>query len=92
MISDTVVLGSDTFETAAQRAENVRVGRPSLTVGDGCVIEKAILDKDSRIGRGVKLVNKDRRQEADGPNGMFHIRDGIICIPRSAVIPDGVVI
>jgi len=91
-ISDTVVLGSDTFETDAQRAENVRVGRPSLTVGDGCVIEKAILDKDSRIGRGVKLVNKDRRQEADGPNGMFHIRDGIICIPRGATVPDGTVI
>jgi glucose-1-phosphate adenylyltransferase len=37
----------------------------------------------------VKLVNKDRRQEADGPNGMYHIRDGIICIPRNTTIPDG---
>lgn len=91
-ITDTVVLGSDSFETDAQRAENARVGRPSLTVGDATVIEKAILDKDCRVGRGVKLVNKDRRQEADGPNGMYHIRDGIICIPRGAVIPDGVVI
>lgn len=92
VIRDTVVLGSDTFETAEQRAENARIGRPSSTVGNNTVIETAILDKDCRIGRGVKLVNVDRRQEADGPNGMFHIRDGIICIPRGATVPDGTVI
>ncbi len=92
VLQDTVMLGSDRFETAAQRAENDRIGRPQLNIGDGTAIQNAILDKDCRIGRGVKMMNAEKRQEADGPNGMFHIRDGIICIPRGSVIPDGTVI
>ena len=92
MIRDTVVLGSDKFETAAQKRENARVGRPDLNVGDGTVIERAILDKECRIGRGVKLVNAEHRQDADGPRGIYHIRDGIVCIPRGTTIPDGTVI
>ena len=63
-----------------------------LMSATGAVIDMAILDKDCRIGRGVKLINKERRQDADGPNGMYHIRDGIICIPRNTTIPDGTVI
>jgi glucose-1-phosphate adenylyltransferase len=91
-VRDTVVMGSDTFETDVQRAENARTGRPNLNVGDGTVIERAILDKQCRIGRGVKLVNKEKHVEADGPNGTYYIRDGIICVPRGGVIPDGAVI
>jgi glucose-1-phosphate adenylyltransferase len=92
VIRDTVIIGSDKYETTAQRAENVRTNRPHLNVGDGAVIDMAILDKDCRIGRGVKLINKEQRQDADGPNGLFHIRDGIICIPRNTTIADGTVI
>ena len=91
-IRDTVLIGSDEFETDAERAENRRLKRPDLNIGDGAVIERAILDKDSRIGRGVKLLNREGRQEADGPNGAYYIRDGIICVPRGAIIPDGVVV
>jgi glucose-1-phosphate adenylyltransferase len=91
-IRDSVIIGSDKFETDAQRAENRNRHRPDLNIGDGSVIERAILDKDCRIGRGVRLVNRDNRLEADGPGGMFHIRDGIICIPRGAIIPEGTVV
>jgi glucose-1-phosphate adenylyltransferase len=91
-VRDTVVIGADKFETDAQRAENKKRGRPDLNIGDGSRIERAILDKDCRIGRGVTLLNADNVQEADGPGGSFHIRDGIICVPRGAVIPDGTVV
>ncbi|MCI0703351.1 MAG: glucose-1-phosphate adenylyltransferase [Planctomycetia bacterium] len=91
-IRDTVLIGSDDFESDAQRAENRKRGRPDLNVGDGAVIEQAILDKDSRIGRGAKLINHDNKQEADGPNGSYYIRDGIIVVPRGAIIPDGTVV
>ena len=91
-IRDTVMLGSDRFETPAQRAENAKLGRPNLNIGDGTIIEKAILDKECRLGRGVRLVNVEGKQDADGPGGMFHIRDGIICVPRGTTIPDGTVI
>ena len=91
-IRDTVMIGSDKFETDAQRAENRKRNRPDLNVGEGSVIERAILDKDCRVGRGVQLVNRDNKQDADGPQGSYYIRDGIICIPRGAVIPEGTVI
>jgi glucose-1-phosphate adenylyltransferase len=91
-IRDVVMIGSDQYETALEKEENVRTGHPSLNIGDGSVIERAILDKDCRIGKGVKLVNREKRQDYDGPNGLYHIRDGIICVPRGAVIPNGAVV
>lgn len=89
VLTDTVMMGSDKFETAAQRAENQRLGRPNLNIGDGSIIRRAILDKDCRIGRNVRLINKQGLTEADGPNGLYYIRDGIICVPRNTTIPDG---
>jgi glucose-1-phosphate adenylyltransferase len=88
-IRDVVLIGSDNYETETQKRDNARAGRPNLNVGDGTVIERAILDKECRIGRSVKLVNRSNRQDADGPNGLYFIRDGIICIPRGTIIPDG---
>ena len=55
-------------------------------------IERAILDKDCRIGSNVRLVNREKKDEYDDPQERFHIRDGIICVPRGAVIPDGTVV
>jgi glucose-1-phosphate adenylyltransferase len=92
ILRDTVLIGSDRFETDADRAEDARLGRPSLNVGDGSVIERAIIDKDCRIGKRVRLLNEARKAEADGPNGMYFIRDGIICIPRGTIVPDGTVV
>ena len=37
-------------------------------------------------------LHSEDRQEYDAPNGLYHIRDGIIVVPRGAVIPDGAVI
>jgi glucose-1-phosphate adenylyltransferase len=88
-ISDVVLIGSDNYETTAQKRDNERAGRPNLNVGDETVIERAIIDKECRIGRGVKLVNRGNKQDFDGPNGLYYIRDGIICIPRGTVIPNG---
>ncbi|MBM3978941.1 MAG: glucose-1-phosphate adenylyltransferase [Planctomycetes bacterium] len=91
-IRDTVIIGSDKFETDAQRAENRKRNRPDLNIGDGAVVERAILDKDCRVGRGARLVNRDNLTDFDGPNGSYYIRDGIICVPRGAVIADGTVV
>jgi glucose-1-phosphate adenylyltransferase len=89
-LRDTVMIGADRFETAAERAANRRAGVPDLGVGDGTVIERTILDKDCRIGRFVRLVNERRVQEADTER--YVIRDGIVVIPRGTVVPDGTVI
>jgi glucose-1-phosphate adenylyltransferase len=91
-LSDTVMIGSDRFETEEERRRDRQAGRPSLNVGDNTEIRMAILDKDCRVGSGVKILNAEGRTEYDEPAGMYHIRDGIVCVPRGAVIPDGTVI
>jgi glucose-1-phosphate adenylyltransferase len=88
-LKDVVMIGSDRFEAAADLRENRELGRPDFNVGDGSTIERAILDKDCRIGRNVRLTNGSRSEEYDDPQERFYIRDGIICVPRAGVIPDG---
>lgn len=87
---NAVIIGADRFETEAERADNVHKGIPDLGVGDGTIIENAILDKDARIGRKVKIINRNKAMEEEGPN--YVIRDGIVVIPKGAVVVDGTVI
>lgn len=86
-LRNTVVIGADSYETDQQRAENRRRGIPDLGIGEGSIIERAILDKDCRIGCNVRLLNRRGVQTADGNN--IVIRDGIIVVPNRAVVPDG---
>jgi glucose-1-phosphate adenylyltransferase len=90
LVRNSVLIGADRFETDQERAENQRRGLPHLGVGDGCVIENAILDKDCRVGAGVKIVNQNGARDEEGKN--YVIRDGIVCIPKGAVVLDGTVI
>ncbi len=89
-LRDTVCIGADGYETPEEKNDNLRRGVPNLGVGDGAIIENAILDKDVRIGLSVKIINRDKIENADGPN--YVIRDGVVVIPRGAAILDGTVI
>jgi glucose-1-phosphate adenylyltransferase len=89
-VRDTVIIGADRFETDAERAANEHRGIPHFTVGDGSVIERAILDKDCRIGRNVRIINRQNKDEDE--TDRYVIREGIVVIPKGTVIPDGTVI
>ncbi len=87
---ETVMIGADRYETEAVMAANRARGVPNVGVGDNCVIERAILDKDCRIGNNVRIVN--HHGIGDAETDMYVIRDGIVSIPRGTVVPDGTVI
>jgi glucose-1-phosphate adenylyltransferase len=89
-VKNTVLIGADHFETPAAKRENQERNIPNLGVGDGSIIENAILDKDARIGTNVRILNQGRVQDAEGPN--FVIREGIVVIPKGSVVLDGTVI
>jgi glucose-1-phosphate adenylyltransferase len=89
-VRDTVIIGADVFETDAERAANRDRGFPDLGVGDGTIIERAIVDKNCRIGRQVQIVNRGHVQEAD--NRTHVIREGVVVIPKGVIIPDGTII
>jgi glucose-1-phosphate adenylyltransferase len=89
-IRNCVLIGADRFETDEQRADNQRRGVPNMTVGNNAVIENAILDKDCRVGDNVRIVNRHQAQNEEGKN--YVIREGIVVIPKGAVVLDGTVI
>jgi glucose-1-phosphate adenylyltransferase len=90
VLKNSIIIGADAYESATQKAENLRRGLPNVGIGDGCVIDNAILDKDARLGANVRLCNRDKIKNGEGPN--FVIREGIVVIPRDAIVLDGAVI
>jgi len=90
VLRDTYLIGADQFETDAERASNRARGIPDFTVGDNTTIERAIVDKDCRIGSNVRIVNQRGLTDAEGDN--YVIRDGLVVIPRGTIVPDGTVI
>lgn len=58
-------------------------------IGEGCLIENAIIDSDCLIGNYVQLINKQGLSTHDGDG--FYVRDGIIIVPAGSTIPDGFV-
>jgi glucose-1-phosphate adenylyltransferase len=87
---ESILIGADRMETAEERAGNRKRNNPNFGVGDNCVIERAILDKDCRIGNNVQIVNCAGLREAEEPH--YIIRDGIVVIPNGTIVPDGTVI
>jgi glucose-1-phosphate adenylyltransferase len=86
----TVVMGADFFESAEELARNAAKGLPPIGIGRNCEIRKAIIDKNARIGDGVRLINARGVQDERADN--YCIVGGIIVVPKNAVIPDGTVI
>jgi len=89
-LRNTLVLGADFYETIEEIEQMKARGIPPVGIGADCVLERAIVDKNARIGRGVRLLNEAGVREADGPG--YHVRDGIVIVPKGAVVPDGTAI
>src|SRR3989338_4280472 len=80
-ITKSVLMGADYYEELPPKG-SVRIG-----IGDGAVIENAIVDKNARIGKNVVIKNLSNIKNADA--GYYFIKDGIVVIPKNAVIKDG---
>ncbi len=83
-IRNSVIMGCDHFEAAAARPAN---DVPPIGIGRNCVIDRAIIDKNARIGDGVVITPEGKPENADAEN--YCIRDGIVVVPKDAVIPVG---
>jgi glucose-1-phosphate adenylyltransferase len=84
-IRRSVLLGADFYEADDEAREGE--GRPPLGIGRDAVLERVIVDKNARIGDGVRLVNEGLVREFDGDG--FFIRNGVIVIPKNGVIKPG---
>jgi glucose-1-phosphate adenylyltransferase len=83
-IRNAVIMGAD-YTEADDRLEP---GQMPLGIGDGSVISGALLDKNCRIGKNVKITNA-KRVEHFGEEEALQVRDGIPIVIKDGVIPDG---
>lgn len=89
-IQASVLMGADYYESAENRAKNRQIGRPDVGIGEGTRIEGALVDKNARIGKNVHIRHLPNRPDSEAENWVA--RDGLVIIPKNAVIPDGTVI
>jgi glucose-1-phosphate adenylyltransferase len=87
VIRDSLIMGQDYYETVERTRPS---GAPLIGIGHGSVIERTIVDKNARIGDGVRISPEGKPANFDGPN--FFVRDGLVVIPKNAIVPDGTII
>jgi glucose-1-phosphate adenylyltransferase len=92
IIENTLVMGADFYESSEERETVTKSGEPPVGIGANSYIRNAIVDKNARIGRNVKILNKDNVQEADREQEGFYISSGIVIILKDALIPDNTII
>jgi glucose-1-phosphate adenylyltransferase len=89
-LQQVVMMGADFYEDEDSKRENRRLGQPDVGIGEGTRIERAIIDKNARIGKGV--VISSHQGEPDRDEEQYSIRDGIVVIPKNTILPDGTTI
>ena len=82
-VTRSILLGADTYQED-------EIGDVRLGIGRDVVLDRVIVDKNARIADGVRLVNTGGIQEADGDG--YYIRNGIIVVPKGAVVRQGVAV
>jgi glucose-1-phosphate adenylyltransferase len=83
-ITNSVLLGADFYE------EDTNEHATPLGIGRDVVLDRVIVDKNARIGNGVRLTNQVGTAHADGDG--YYIRNGIIIVPKGARVADGVTV
>lgn len=87
-ITRSVLLGADFYEGDDDAPPYEGQG-PQMGIGADSVLDRVIVDKNARIGAGVRLTNEAGVQNADGDG--YYIRNGIVIVPKWAVVPAGTV-
>jgi glucose-1-phosphate adenylyltransferase len=80
-IIDSILMGADFYDNPSEQGTD----RPKLGIGSNCQIEGAIIDKNTRLGDGVIIRPFPRGTDLD--NESWTVQDGIVVIPKNAVLP-----
>lgn len=83
-IQNCIIMGADFYENSPPQ------NMPKIGIGNNCRLKNTIIDKNARIGKNVQILNRDHQEVADGKN--YHIRDGIVVIPKNAIVEDNTII
>ena len=87
---DCIIMGNDYYETPDEIQTNENSGQPNMGIGRRCFLRCCIVDKNARIGDDVRITPEGKPSEVKHP--LYHVRDGIVVIPKNTVIPSGTTI
>jgi glucose-1-phosphate adenylyltransferase len=86
-VTNTYIMGNDFFQTLEEIAEWKEKGTPLMGIGENCVINNAIIDKNACIGNNVTINGGPHL--ADGEFEKYTVKDGIVVVKKGSVLPDG---
>lgn len=94
VIKNSIIMGAETEKYILQADHNDATTDVLIGIGKNCHIENAIIDKNARIGNNVVIKPFPAGTELDDPAEpkQYYVRDGIVVIPKNAVIQSGTVI
>jgi glucose-1-phosphate adenylyltransferase len=90
VIKNTYIMGCDYYENIDQIEQKNKKGTPILGIGERCIIDNAIIDKNCSIGNDVTIKGGAHLEKVDHP--LYTIKDGIVVVKKGAVIPNGYII
>ena len=83
-------MGNDFYETIEEMDVDKTNGLPKIGIGERCYIKDAIIDKNCRIGNDVRINGGAHLANTD--HALYTVKDGIVVVKKTAVLPDGFVI
>lgn len=86
-VVNSYIMGADYYQSTEEVVENERDGKPILGIGKYCYIDKAIIDKNCKIGDNVRIIGG--KHLPDGDFETHSIVDGIVVVKKDAIIPAG---
>eukprot|EP00252_Welwitschia_mirabilis_P025589 TRINITY_DN8068_c0_g1_i1.p1 TRINITY_DN8068_c0_g1~~TRINITY_DN8068_c0_g1_i1.p1 ORF type:complete len:130 (+),score=31.95 TRINITY_DN8068_c0_g1_i1:277-666(+) len=92
IIEDALLMGADYYETDEERRVLAEKSGVPIGIGRDSHIKRAIIDKNARIGENVKIINRDKVQEAARETDGYFIKSGIVTVIKDALIPSGTII
>jgi glucose-1-phosphate adenylyltransferase len=92
LIEESFLMGADYYQSIEEMRAELSNGVPRVGIGENTIISRAIIDKNVRIGSGVRLLNEAGVANAESADGSYFIRDGIIIVPKNAVIKDATIV
>jgi glucose-1-phosphate adenylyltransferase len=90
ILQDVILMGHDDYETPAEVEAARAKGLPPQGVGQNTYVERAIIDKNARIGDNVRISPQGKPENFDGDG--YYIRDGIVVVPKGGIIRSGTVL
>jgi glucose-1-phosphate adenylyltransferase len=91
-IDESIVMGADYYQSLEEMRSDALADQPRVGIGEESIIRRAIVDKNARIGSGVRLLNEAGVLNADADDKSYYIREGIIIVPKNAVIRSGTLV